>query len=201
MPEVRTIAVIGAGPLGQGIAQAVALAGYSTLLEDLLPASLRRAQSGIRDLLDQAVAQGRASRAQADAALARIQYTRSLEEAARAADLVIEAVPDELESKLEIFLLLDKMCRPRTILASSSASIRPSEIASATWRPGQCLGLRFRDPAAGPARVEIVPTRQTEDEVTAAVTAVARLIDSNATLVPEPAAFVPVDAPEAKNQR
>jgi len=199
VPEVRTIAVIGAGPVGQSIAQAVARAGYRTLLEDLLPASLRRAEAGIRRLLDRMVEQGRTTRAQADAALGRIQYTRSLEEAARAADLVIEAVPDELESKLEIFLLLDKMCRPGTILACSSVTLPPSEIASTTWRRGRCLGLRFSDPAAGPARIEIVPTRETEDEVVVAVTAVARLIDGSAALVPESAAFIPAGTPEAKS--
>ncbi|HUK87015.1 MAG TPA: 3-hydroxyacyl-CoA dehydrogenase NAD-binding domain-containing protein [Terriglobales bacterium] len=199
MPEVCTIAVIGAGPVGQSIAQAVARAGYRTLLEDLLPASLRRAEAGIRRLLTLAVEQGRTTRAQADAALARIQYTRSLEEAARAADLVIEAVPDELESKLEIFLLLDKMCRPQTILASSTSSFSPEEIAAVTWRPGKCLGMHLRDTAADPPRVEIVPTRQTEEEVLAAVTAVARLIDGSAALVPESAAFVPAGTPEAKS--
>lgn len=199
MPEVRTIAVIGAGPVGQGMAQSAALAGYPTLLEDLLPASLRRAEAGIRALLDRAVEQGRATRAQADAALARIQYTRSLEEAARAADLVIEAVPDELESKLEIFLLLDRMCRPHTILASSTSSFSPSEIASVTWRPGKCLGLRFRDPATVGARVEIVSTRDSEEEVVAAVTVVARLMDGEAVLVPESGGFVPATPPETKS--
>jgi 3-hydroxybutyryl-CoA dehydrogenase len=174
VPEVGTIAVIGAGPGGREIARAAALAGYRTLLEDILPASLRRAEDEIRRRLDQAVELGRATRSDANATLARIEYVRSIEEAARAADLVIEAVPDELESKLEIFLLLDKMCRPATILASNTASLSVSEIAATTWRPAKCLGMRFGSPAQPGVRLEIVRAEQTDDQTLAAASEVGR---------------------------
>ena len=194
MPEVGTIAVIGAGPGGREIARAAALAGYRTLLEDILPASLRRAQDEIRRHLDQAVERGHSTRTDADAALARIEYVRSIEEAARAADLVIEAVPDEMESKLEIFLLLDKMCRPGTILVSNTATLSISEIASTTWRPAKCLGMRFGGPPQPGPRLEIVRAEQTDDQTLAAAREVGRRMGREVVVVadrPPPPAPTP----------
>src|SRR5712664_3838582 len=103
--------------MGRGIAHAAALSGYRTILEDLLPNALRRAEREIRTNLDKAVELGRATASEANAAFERLEYAASVDEAAREADLVIEAVPEEMESKIEIFTLLDKICRPATILA------------------------------------------------------------------------------------
>jgi 3-hydroxybutyryl-CoA dehydrogenase len=143
VPKIRTVAVIGAGLQGIEIAYAVALAGYRTILEDILPASLRKAEAGMRTRLDAALRLGQIARDAAEAMLQRIEYASTVEEAARQADLVIEAVPDELESKLEIFILLDKICKPETILASSTSVLGISEIASVTYRAERCIGLRF----------------------------------------------------------
>src|SRR5262245_43442657 len=143
MAEVRTVAVIGAAGitgLGRGIAYAAATAGYRTILEDILPASLRKAEKEIRGQLDQAVALGRVSNANAGSTLSLLEYAGTVEEAARPADLVIEAVPDEMESKLEIFTLLDRICRPQTILASTTSSLSVTEISSITYRPARVLG-------------------------------------------------------------
>ena len=112
MAEVNTIAVIGAGTMGRGIAHVAALGGYQTILEDLLPNALRRAENEIRGNLDKAIELGKVSADDAKVAFARLRYAGSVEEAAREADLVIEAVPEEMESKIEIFTLLDKICRP-----------------------------------------------------------------------------------------
>src|SRR5487761_2057077 len=98
--EIKTIAVIGAGIMGRGIAHAAALGGYQTILEDVLPASLRKAESEIRGNLDKSIELGKVKKEDADAAFSRLQYAGSVEEAARAADLVIEAVPEEIESKI-----------------------------------------------------------------------------------------------------
>ncbi len=121
MAAIRTVAVIGAGIMGRGIAHAAAIGGYRTILEDLLPNALRRAETEIRANLDKAVELGKVNAAEADAAFARIEYAGSIDQAAREADLVIEAVPEEMESKIEIFTLLDKICRPTTILASNTS--------------------------------------------------------------------------------
>ena len=98
--------------MGRGIAHAAALGGYRTILEDLLPGTLRKAEAEIRGNLDKAVELGKVTAPDADSAFRRLEYAESVAEAAREADLVIEAVPEEMESKIEIFTLLDKICRP-----------------------------------------------------------------------------------------
>ena len=174
MAEIRTIAVIGAGALGRGIACAAALGGYRTILEDILPASLRRAESEFRAVLDQAVGVGRVRTSEAEAALARLEYASSVEQAARAAGLVIEAVPEELESKSEIFVLLDKVCRPQTMIASNTSTFSIAEIAAVTYRPGKCLVMRFRHPVHEMKILEIVRGPATDEETIAACSEVAR---------------------------
>jgi len=168
MAEIRAIAVIGAGSRGCDIAHICARGGFRTILEDILPASLRRADGEIRAAFDLSVAVGELSRADADAALGRIEYAGSVEQAAREADLVIEAVPDELESKIEIFTLLDKVARPATILALSSSGFSVSELASVTYRADKVLGMRLWSPAEGTELLEIVRGKATADEIAAA---------------------------------
>ena len=172
--EVRTIAVIAAGTLGQTIARFAALGGYFTILEDILPASLRRAGNEIRSALDQAVASGAIVPSAADAALGRIKYVSSIEDAARPADLIIEAVPDEFESKTEIFTLLDKVARPATIFATTTLSISVSDLASVTYRAKKILGVRFALPVEQAQLLEIVCGKETDDETIAACTEVAK---------------------------
>src|SRR5712675_1135981 len=101
--DVRTIGVIGAGSIGRGIAHAAALGGYRTILEDILPASLRRAEAEVRRDLARAIAAGEVRKEDADAALLRIEFAATMEHTAREADLVIEAMPEDMESKIEIF--------------------------------------------------------------------------------------------------
>ena len=177
-PDIQTIAVIGAGAAGRRIALATALAGYRTILEDLLPHALRRAQAEIRNNLSQSIGEGGISRSDADTALGRIEYAGSIEDAARRADMVIEAVPDELDSKLEIFTLLDRICRPDTILVLTATSLTVSEIAAITFRRDKCAGMRLAQPASGTAtqtaRVEVMRGQETSDRAMAAVLAVAR---------------------------
>ena len=146
MAEVQTIAVIGAGRVGRGIAQVAARGGFRTILEDLLPNALRRAESEIRSQLDWAVESGGVSADAANAALSRLEFAGSVEDAARQADLVIEAVPEELESKIEIFTLLDKICRPGTILASHISTLSITEISRVTYRARNCVGMHFAEP-------------------------------------------------------
>jgi len=167
--EVRTIAVIGAGIMGRGIAHAAALGGYRTILEDLFPNALRKAGPEIRAQLHHAVELGKVKAAEADAAFSRIEYAGSVDEAARQADLVIEAVPDEMESKLEIFIMLDKFCRPATILAANTSRLSVTEIASATYRAKQCAGMRFSNPVQEMKVLEVVRAAETDDETLAAV--------------------------------
>ncbi len=167
MLDVKTVAVIGAGTMGRGIAHTAALGGYRTILEDLLPNALRKAEGEIRTNLDKAVELGKVSAGAAEAAFSRLEYAGSVEEAAREADLVIEAVPEEMESKIEIFTLLDKICRPSTILASNTSSLSITEIASVTYRPKKCLGMHFFNPVHKMKLLEIVRALETDQETLA----------------------------------
>ena len=171
-PAVHAIAVIGAGRLGRGIALATALGGYRTILEDLLPNALRRAECELSDCLDSAVAQGSVSPGAADAAFSHLEFAGSVEDAARVADLVIEAGPEELESKIEMFTLLDKICRPGTILVSNLASLSITEIARVTYRARHCVGMRF--PVETGARLEIIRGLETDDETLGAAVEVGK---------------------------
>ncbi len=175
--RIETIAVIGAGAAGRTIAHAAALGGYRTILEDILPTSLRKAESAIRARLDERVRAGTLPQAEADAAIRRIEYAGTVEQAARGADLVIECVPQELESKREIFLLLDKMCLPRTILVANTKDIGINEIASVTYRGDRCLGMRFEGD-----RVEVIGGRETSPETLAAGVAVAKRVAREVTV-------------------
>lgn len=190
MAEVRTVAVIGAGIMGRGIAHAAAMGGYRTILEDLLPAALRRAESEIRANLDKAVELGKVAAPVADAVLRRIEYAGSVEEAAREADLVIEAVPDEMESKIEIFTLLDKICRPATILASNTSSLSVTEIASVTYRMEKCVGMRFFNPVRKMKLLEVVRAFETDEDTLATAVDVGKRMGKEVVVIKESPAKV-----------
>jgi len=187
---VRTVAVIGAGIIGRGIGQAAAIGGYRTILEDLLPAALRKAESEIRANLDKAVELGKVSAPDADAAFQRIEFAGSVEEAAREADLVIEAVPEEMESKIEIFTLLDKICRPTTILASNTSSLSVTEIASVTYRPKKCLGMHFFNPVHKMKLLEIVRALETDDDTLATAVEVGKRMGKEVVVIKESPGFI-----------
>lgn len=127
-----TVAIIGAGPLGRRLALAAARAGIRVLLEDVMPATLHHAQEYIRQEL---------SPAMLDGAPAQIEFVSSIEDAVRDADLVIDCVPDELESKLEILWLLDRMSPPRTVIATPTTQLSISDLAGCTYRPEKCIAI------------------------------------------------------------
>jgi 3-hydroxybutyryl-CoA dehydrogenase len=190
VPHVNTVAVIGAGTMGRGIAHVSALAGYRTILEDLLPDALRKAESEIRTNLSKAVDLGKVSAASADAAFSRLTYAGSVEEAAREADLVIEAVPEEMESKIEIFTLLDKICRPGTILASNTSSLSVTEIAGVTYRAKKCLGMHFFNPVHKMKLLEIVRALETDEDTLASAAEVGQRMGKEVVIIKESPGFV-----------
>ena len=190
MAEIKTVAVIGAGIMGRGIAHAAALGGYRTILEDLLPNALRKAESEIRATLDKAVALGKVNATDADAAFSRIEYAGSVDQAAREADLVIEAVPEEMESKIEIFTLLDKICRPGTILASNTSSLSVTEISSVTYRAKKCVGMHFFNPVHKMKLLEVVRALETDDETLAAAVEVGKRMGKEVVVIKEAPGFI-----------
>jgi 3-hydroxybutyryl-CoA dehydrogenase len=188
--EVKSIAVIGAGIMGRGIAHAAALGGYRTILEDILPNALRRAETEIRSNLNKAVELGKVTSADADAAFSRLEYASSVEEAARQADLVIEAVPEEMESKIEIFTLLDKVCRPNTILASNTSSLSITEIASVTYRAKKIVGMHFFNPVHKMKLLEIVRALETDDDTLATAVEVGKHMRKETVVIKESPGFI-----------
>jgi len=187
---VETIAVIGAGIMGRGIAQVAALGGYRTILEDILPDSLQKAESEIGIQLDKAVELGKVSSEGANAALTRLEFVGSVKDAAREADLVIEAVPEQIESKIEIFSLLDKVCPPDTILASNTSSLSITEIASVTHRAKKCIGMHFFNPVPKMKLLEIVRALETDQDTVAAAAEVGRRMGKEVVVIREAPGFI-----------
>ncbi|MFI5117658.1 MAG: 3-hydroxyacyl-CoA dehydrogenase family protein [Terriglobales bacterium] len=190
MAEVCTIAVIGAGIMGRGIAHAAALGGYRTILEDILPTALRKAGTEIRANLDKAIEIGKVTKGAADEAFDRLEYASSVEQAARQADLVIEAVPEEMESKIEIFTLLDKVSRPGTILASNTSSLSVTEISSVTYRAPKCVGMHFFNPVHKMKLLEVVRALETDDETLAAAVDVGKHMGKEVVVIKESPGFI-----------
>src|SRR3954466_1217418 len=176
--------------MGRGIAHAAALGGYRTILEDLLPNALRKAETEIRANLDKAVQLGKVSAPEADSAFQRLHYATSVEDAAREADLVIEAVPEEMESKIEIFTLLDKICRPDTILASNTSSLSITEIASVTYRAPKIVGMHFFNPVHKMKLLEIVRGLETDADTMATAVEVGKRMMKDTVAIKEAPGFI-----------
>ncbi len=160
---MQTIAIIGAGPLGRWLALAAARAGFRVLLEDVMPANLHHAQEYLRRQLSPAALAGQ---------MPLVSFVSTIEEAVREADLAIDCVPDELESKLEILWLLDRMAPPRTVLATPTTCLSISDLAGCTYRPEKCVAIvaEARALAAGiPSEILLRVTPQTSAETVAAI--------------------------------
>jgi 3-hydroxybutyryl-CoA dehydrogenase len=127
--EVRTVAIIGAGAAGRSFALACAGAGFHVVLEDVMPAKLRRAEEDFADLRFRAVAGS-------------LELVSTVEDAVRRADIAVDFVPDELESKLEIFSMIDRMAPPKTILCTPSEALSITDLASCVYRPERCVAVR-----------------------------------------------------------
>ena len=155
MTTIRTVAVIGAGQMGSGIAQAVASGGYEVRLYDLSAERIPLAQGEIAASLARRAARGLMTQAEADAALARIKSVATLAEAAQA-DLVIEAAAEDEAIKKAVFVDLLPLLRPDTLLASNTSSISITRLASVSDRPDRFIGLHFMTPAPTMKLVEIV---------------------------------------------
>ena len=169
------IGVIGAGVMGAGIAQVTAVAGYETRCYDLDPDAIVAAREQVttgRYGLDSGVERGKLTREEADAALARLTFTGSFEEAATT-DLVVEAVPERLDLKIRVFRDLDRVAPEGTILASNSSGFPIQALAAATDRPDRVIGWHWASPAPVMKLAEIVTTRDTSAATTESVFEVA----------------------------
>lgn len=175
MSEPQSIGVLGAGVMGGGIAQVCAIGGYEVqcydIAEDALRAGHEHATSG-RYGIESAVTRGLLTREDADAAIARLHFTGTFEEAA-ATDLVVEAVPEKLDLKIRVFRDLDRAAPEQTILCSNSSGFPIQALAAATDRPDRVAGWHWASPAPVMKLAEIVRTAATSDETVDTVSAVA----------------------------
>jgi 3-hydroxybutyryl-CoA dehydrogenase len=188
--DVKTIGVIGAGTMGRGIAYAAAFGGYRTVLEDVFPAMLEQGIAYIRHALEEGVARGKVTARQRDAAIANLSTAAAMEDVCRQADLLIEAVPEEMELKLEIFTIFDKFAKTDAILASNTSSLSIGEMAAMTSRASHCIGLHFFNPVPKMKLVEIVRALETSDGTVAACAEVGRRMGKEVVVVRESPGFI-----------
>ena len=172
---MQTIAVIGSGTMGAGIAQVFAQAGHQVLLHDASPAALERARTGIEKSLGKFVDKGRLSAEDRDAALGRLTPGASLD-ALAAADYVVEAIVESVEAKRALFAQLDAITRPDVILASNTSSISITLIGAATKRPDKVLGMHFMNPVPLMTLVELIRGQATSDASMAAATGLTKAL-------------------------
>jgi len=177
--QARTVAVIGAGGAGRAIALAAARAGLRTILEDVLPETLERALAWIRAELG-------SRSADEQSAFALIETAHSFEEAAREADFLFDATPDEWELKIEMFTLFDKFARPQAPMLSVISTLSISDLASMTYRPELCAGLRFLAGDSARRRVEVVRSQRTAEKSIAEYREMAGRLGWDAAIVEEP---------------
>jgi 3-hydroxybutyryl-CoA dehydrogenase len=188
--EIKTIGVVGAGTMGRGIAYAALFAGYRTVLEDVSPEMLEQGTAYIKQALDDGVGRGKLTAEQRDKAVANLSTARSVEAVCREADLLIEAVPEEMELKLEIFTIFDKFAKPNAILASNTSSLSITEMAAITFRAENCIGMHFFNPVPKMKLLEIVRALETSEAIVDACAEVGRRMGKEVVVVCESPGFV-----------
>ena len=176
--------------MGRGIAHAASLGGFRVMLQDVNSEMLENALEGIRKEMQRAVERDRLDEGAMREGLERIAPTESLREAVEEADFVIEAVPEEMELKLEIFGRLDERCPERAVLATNTSTMSPTEIAAATRSPERCIAMHFFNPAHKMKLVELVRGLETADETVEVARNVAERMGKETVEVEEFPGFV-----------
>jgi 3-hydroxybutyryl-CoA dehydrogenase len=176
--------------MGRGIAYASALGGFKTVLQDTDSKVLERAAEEISALLEKGAATGKVAGDAAAAARRRITTARSLDDAARGVDLVIEAVPERIDLKIEIFAALDRLAPPHAILASNTSSLSITEMAAATGRPAKVVGMHFFNPVHRMKLLEVVRALETGEETLAVAVEVGVKMGKECVVVRESPGFV-----------
>ncbi len=172
---IKTVGVVGAGTMGNGIAQAFAQAGFTVRVHDVVPAALARARSTIERSLGKFVEKGKLQAAERDATLARLTMTETLEALAEV-DYVVEAVAEDLDIKRAIFTRLDALLRPGVIIASNTSSISITLLGAFTARPDRVLGMHFMNPVPLMTLVELIRGQATSPEAMTIATELCRTL-------------------------
>ncbi len=188
--QVQTVAVIGAGIMGRGIAQVSAMGGFRTILNDVSADLLEKAKGRIRADLQKGVEIGKVSAETMNATLERLSLETDPERAGAKADLVIEAIPERIELKLDLFGRLDKVCPAHTVLASNTSALSITEMAGATKRPDRFIGMHFFNPVHKMKLIEIIRGLETNDDTLTIVKTVSQKMGKETVEVKESPGFV-----------
>ncbi|MCC6350488.1 MAG: 3-hydroxyacyl-CoA dehydrogenase [Candidatus Eisenbacteria bacterium] len=188
--SVHTVAILGAGLMGRGIAYVSALGGFTTRLHDASRPQLEKGLAEIDAILEKGFATGKVGHADAIASRKRLSGADSLEAAVAEADLVIEAVPERIELKIEVFAELDRLAPPHAILASNTSSLSVTEMAAATRRAPQVVGMHFFNPVHRMKLLEIVRALETSEATIAACEAAGARMGKESVVVRESPGFV-----------
>jgi len=186
---IRQVAVIGTGTMGRGIAYLSALAGYDTVIHDVDSGALDAAKASIESTLRKGVEKGKVDAAAANEATKRIQLASDLEPAVRTADLIIEAVPEDIDLKQNLFSQADVFCSEETILVSNTSSISISKLAGAVERRDLFAGMHFFNPPHLMKLVEIVRGERTSDDTVAQIREVAERMGKEPVVVRDSPGF------------
>lgn len=173
--NIKTVGVIGAGTMGNGIAQVFAASGFTVVMQDIADASLEHGVATISKSLDRLIKKEKITDADKQATLARISTTTDVGQLAEL-DLVVEAASENLDIKAKIFQQLDQVCKPETILASNTSSISLTRIARETQRPDKVIGMHFMNPVPVMKLIEVIRALQTSDETYTAIDELSRQI-------------------------
>ncbi|MAQ57589.1 MAG: 3-hydroxybutyryl-CoA dehydrogenase [Euryarchaeota archaeon] len=187
--EISSIAILGAGQMGNGIAQVAACAGYEVMMIDIEQSYVDRGMSSIESSLSKLVSKDRMSQDDADSALSRVRTSTSKQSASEC-DLVIEAIPEIPNLKFSTFSELDGICKDDAILASNTSSISIDEIAASTNRPDRVIGMHFMNPVPIMKLVEIINGSQTSQAVNTAVVEAAEKMGKTALSCNDSPGFV-----------
>ena len=188
--SIQNVAVLGAGIMGRGIAHVAALGGYNTVLQDTSREQLEKSTNDVSAILEKGVAMGRVTDSEAVEARRRLRTVASLDDAARQADLVIEAVPERMDLKVEIFAQLDRVAPAHAILASNTSSLSITEMAAATRRAPQVVGMHFFNPVQRMKLLELVRALETSEKTLAQCEEVGRKMGKECVTVRESPGFV-----------
>ena len=189
LDDVRTIGIIGAGQMGRGISQVCATAGYHVVLVDVAESPLRDALNKISVGLERAVERGSLTAHQAGEVLALIHPMVELDRL-REVELVIEAIPEDLALKQELFAELNRVCRPQTILASNTSSISITKLGAASGRPDRVVGLHFMNPAPVMRLVEVVRGLETSERTLRLAMDLAKRLGKTPVVAKDVAGFI-----------
>ena len=187
--EFTTVGVVGLGTMGAGIAEVFAREGLQVVGVEPTEEALESGRGHLRHSTDRAVRRGKLTEADRDTLVGRVRFTTTMEDLAEV-DLVVEAVPERLDLKQEIFAAMDKICGPGTILATNTSSLSVTEISVATTRPSQVVGMHFFNPAPVLKLVEVVRTVVTEQEVVEDVKALAARLGKTPVVIGDKAGFI-----------